>query len=61
MIYIHQQPNWPNFKWKAAITGFWFVTILPFEDGNGRIARALTDMLLARAEMKKQRFYSMST
>ncbi|MCX7343573.1 MAG: Fic family protein [Proteobacteria bacterium] len=55
------QENYLNPILKAAITGFWFVTIHPFEDGNGRIARALTDMLLARAEMKKQRFYSMST
>jgi Fic family protein len=45
---------------KAAITHLWFVTIHPFEDGNGRIARALTDMLLARSEDSSQRFYSMS-
>jgi Fic family protein len=45
---------------KAAIAHFWFVTIHPFEDGNGRMARAITDMLLARAEDSSQRFYSMS-
>ncbi len=45
---------------KAAIAHLWFVTIHPFEDGNGRIARALTDMLLARADKSNQRFYSMS-
>jgi Fic family protein len=45
---------------KAAIAHFWFVTIHPFDDGNGRIARALTDMLLARADRSNQRFYSMS-
>jgi len=45
---------------KAAIVHFWFVTIHPFEDGNGRITRALTDMLLARADNSNQRFYSMS-
>jgi len=45
---------------KAAIAHFWFVTIHPFDDGNGRIARALTDMLLARADGSSQRFYSMS-
>ena len=45
---------------KAAIAHFWFVTIHPFEDGNGRKARALTDMLLARADGSHQRFYSMS-
>lgn len=45
---------------KAAIAHFWFVTIHPFEDGNGRITRALSDMLLARADQSNQRFYSMS-
>ena len=45
---------------KAAIAHLWFVTIHPFQDGNGRIARALTDMLLARADKSTQRFYSMS-
>lgn len=45
---------------KAAITHLWFVTIHPFEDGNGRITRALTDMLLAQSDKSSQRFYSMS-
>jgi Fic family protein len=45
---------------KAAIAHLWFVTIHPFEDGNGRITRALSDILLARADMSNQRFYSMS-
>ncbi|MEQ9376894.1 MAG: Fic family protein [Imperialibacter sp.] len=45
---------------KAAIAHLWFVTIHPFEDGNGRIARAIADMLLARADGMAQRFYSMS-
>ena len=45
---------------KAAIAHLWFVSIHPFDDGNGRIARAITDMLLAKAENSKQRFYSMS-
>lgn len=45
---------------KAAIAHLWFVTIHPFEDGNGRIARAITDMLLARSDKSTQRFYSMS-
>ena len=46
---------------KAAITHFWFIIIHPFDDGNGRIARAITDMLLARAESSGERFYSMSS
>jgi len=45
---------------KSALAHFWFVTIHPFEDGNGRIARAIADMLLARSEKTSQRFYSMS-
>lgn len=44
----------------AAIAHFWFVTIHPFEDGNGRIARVLADMSLARSENSSQRFYSLS-
>ena len=45
---------------KAAIAHFWFIIIHPFDDGNGRIARAITDMLLACAEGSGERFYSMS-
>lgn len=45
---------------KAAVAHFWFVTIHPFDDGNGRIARAIADMQLARADKSSQRFYSMS-
>jgi Fic family protein len=45
---------------KAALAHLWFITIHPFDDGNGRIARAITDMLLAKADESKQRFYSMS-
>jgi Fic family protein len=45
---------------KAAIAHLWFVTIHPFDDGNGRIARAIGDMQLARADISRQRFYSMS-
>jgi Fic family protein len=63
--------NWFNFgaagrasdlDWvmKAAVGHLWFVTIHPFEDGNGRIARAIADMALARSENSSQRFYSMS-
>lgn len=45
---------------QAAITHLWFVTIHPFDDGNGRMARALTDLLLARSDHSHMRFYSMS-
>lgn len=46
---------------KAALAHLWFVTVHPFEDGNGRIARAIADLALARAEGTDQRFYSMSS
>jgi len=45
---------------KAAVAHLWFVTVHPFDDGNGRIARAIADMALARSEQTSQRFYSMS-
>lgn len=45
---------------KAAVAHLWFVTLHPLDDGNGRVARALADMLLARSERTSQRFYSMS-
>ncbi len=45
---------------KAGLAHLWFVTIHPFDDGNGRIARAIADMALARSERSPQRFYSMS-
>lgn len=44
----------------SALAHFWFLTIHPFDDGNGRIARAIADMILARSENSAQRFYSMS-
>lgn len=45
---------------KTAVAHLWFVTIHPFDDGNGRIARAIADMQLARSDNSQQRFYSMS-
>lgn len=45
---------------RAAVAGFWFVTIHPYEDGNGRLARAITDMALAQDEEQGMRFYSLS-
>jgi len=58
--------NWVNEKssidlvLKSAIAHLWFVTIHPFDDGNGRMARAISDMLLTRSDGSAQRFYSMS-
>jgi len=46
---------------KASLAHLWFVTIHPLDDGNGRVARAIADMALARSENSPQRFYSMST
>jgi len=46
---------------KAAVAHLWFVTIHPFDDGNGRIGRAIADMALSRADESKERFYSMSS
>lgn len=58
--------KWVNSKFKApslinaALGHLWFVTLHPFEDGNGRIARAIGDMLIARSDGSAQRFYSIS-
>lgn len=67
---IHEEMNnflgWFNGEFnidpvlKAGLAHFWFVTIHPFDDGNGRIARAITDLQLARSDNSSQRFYSMS-
>lgn len=46
---------------KAGLAHLWFVTLHPFDDGNGRIARAVGDLFLARADSSPQRFYSLST
>ena len=46
---------------KSAIAHFWFIIIHPFDDGNGRIARAISDLMLARADGSTERFYSMSS
>lgn len=45
----------------AGLAHLWFVTIHPFDDGNGRIARAISDMALSRSESSRRRFYSMSS
>lgn len=46
---------------KAGIAHLWFITLHPFEDGNGRLARAISDLCLAQADQMPQRFYSLST
>lgn len=53
-------PKSPDPLLTAGLAHFWFVTLHPFDDGNGRIARALADMALARAEHSSKRFYSLS-
>ncbi len=55
-----QEPTLLDPVLKAGIAHLWFLTIHPFEDGNGRLCRALTDMLLARSDQSPMRFYSMS-
>ena len=45
---------------RAAVAHLWFITIHPLDDGNGRIARAITGMMLARSDRSSQRAYSMS-
>ena len=53
-------PNNMDLLLKSAVSHLWFVTIHPFDDGNGRLARAIMDMFLARSDGSKIRFYSMS-
>ena len=55
-----EKENSTDLVLKAGLAHLWFVTIHPFDDGNGRIARAIADMVLARSEQSSQRFYSMS-
>jgi Fic family protein len=55
------EPSGPDPVLRAAIAHLWFVTVHPFEDGNGRIARAIADMVLARADGALDRYYSMSS
>ena len=60
LLYYINNDNTDNLI-KAGIVHLWFVIIHPFDDGNGRITRALTDMLLAKSDENKFRFYSMSS
>lgn len=57
--WINRTSNEPPLL-KAGLGHLWFVTLHPFDDGNGRIARAIGDLLLARADRSPQRFYSLS-
>jgi Fic family protein len=58
--WFNQSQTHTNTLVKAAIAHLWFVTLHPFDDGNGRISRAIADMVLAQAEGQPRRFYSMS-
>lgn len=59
MDWINSNDQTDNFI-RAAIAHLWFVTIHPFDDGNGRMARTITEMLLSRADESSKRFYSLS-
>src|SRR5262249_30778094 len=59
-LHWFETPNHTDPVLRAGLAHLWFVTIHPFDDGNGRIARAIADMALARSENSPQRFYSMS-
>ena len=58
--WVNSEPTCPPLI-KAAIAHFWFVIIHPFEDGNGRLARAITESLLARSDRTSERYYSVSS
>ncbi len=59
--WFNDEKNNMDLRIKAAIAHLWFVTLHPFDDGNGRISRAIADMVLAQAENQPNRYYSMST
>lgn len=59
--WFHSPKNQPDLLLKAGLSHIYFLTIHPFDDGNGRIARAITDLTLANAENSSKRFYSMSS
>ena len=61
LSWINNHNSCGNQILKSAIAHLWFITLHPFEDGNGRIARAIADMMLSRAENTQYRFYSMSS
>lgn len=60
LAWFNDEPPMPSVV-RSAIAHFWFVSIHPFEDGNGRLARILSDMLLAKGDKSKLRFYNISS
>lgn len=60
LVWVEQENSSIPKLLRAGLAHLWFVTVHPFDDGNGRIARAIGDMLLARADQSTQRFYSLS-
>ncbi len=63
-IFLHwfnDEENQIDLVLKSAIAHFWFIIIHPFDDGNGRIARAISDLMLSRSDHSSDRFYSMSS
>ncbi len=61
LTYINEEKPEQDPVIRAAIAHLWFLTVHPFDDGNGRVARAVADMMLARADESKYRFYSISS
>src|ERR671911_361351 len=60
LVWANDKGDRTDMVLRAALAHLWFVTIHPFDDGNGRIARAVADWALGRSENSPQRFYSMS-
>lgn len=61
LVWLNNEHTDLDFVLKSAIAHFWFIIIHPFDDGNGRIARAISDLLLSRSDGSSERFYSMSS
>lgn len=61
LVWLNNEHTDLDYVLKSAIAHFWFIIIHPFDDGNGRIARAISDLLLSRSDGSSERFYSMSS
>ena len=61
LLWFNDEANQVDAVLKSAIAHFWFIIIHPFDDGNGRIARAISDLMLAKSDQNSDRFYSMSS